>query len=167
MHHLQLNDLRPSCCASCLYHLTKYGWEAIKLQVGLLWHLPMQYGPCGLWWIQLLIMTLQVNSVISSCNYHIRQIGRIRKVICCKACQAAAILSLVTSRLDSCNILLTQLQPTGLTAEGAKLDSSTGDVCQQVCCITPTFFSWSCIGCMPVCQRIKYKVLPCFFQGNS
>ena len=50
-------------------------------------------------------MAAQVNSVISSCNYQIQQVGTIRKYISASTCHKA-VLALVTSRLDYCNVLL-------------------------------------------------------------
>ena len=50
-------------------------------------------------------LAAQVKSVISSCNYQIHQLGTTRKYISASTCHKA-VLTLVTSRLDYCNVLL-------------------------------------------------------------
>ena len=46
-----------------------------------------------------------ITAVIKSCNYHLRQLGRIRKYITAEACKRA-VHALIISRLDYCNSLL-------------------------------------------------------------
>ena len=52
-------------------------------------------------------MSAHVSKVIKSANYHLRNIGKIRKFLNTDTCTIkSAIVSLVTSRLDYCNGLL-------------------------------------------------------------
>ena len=50
-------------------------------------------------------MSAHVSKVIKTANYHIRNIGKIRKCLNTDTTKSA-IVSLVTSRLDYCNVLL-------------------------------------------------------------
>ena len=66
-------------------------------------------------WVQhsksiFLCMHKQVTRVVSTCNYHLRQLARIRKNISTHICHAA-MQSLIISRLDYCysNVLLARL----------------------------------------------------------
>jgi len=52
-----------------------------------------------------------IDSIIKSCNFYIRNIGRIRQFLSKKACERLAV-ALVTSRLDYCNSLLNGLSQT-------------------------------------------------------
>ena len=50
-------------------------------------------------------ITVQVNSLVSSCNCQIHQLGTIRKYVSATTCHKA-VLALVPSCLDYCNVLL-------------------------------------------------------------
>ena len=54
---------------------------------------------------QHLSMSGQVTAVIRGCNYHLRNIGKVRPLITTNACKDA-IAALVTSRLDYCSSML-------------------------------------------------------------
>ncbi|PIK51345.1 hypothetical protein BSL78_11749, partial [Apostichopus japonicus] len=51
-------------------------------------------------------MANQISSVIKSCNFHLRNIGKVRKYLTTEACKTA-VQSLVVSRMDYCCSLLT------------------------------------------------------------
>ncbi len=50
-------------------------------------------------------VSAQVTNTVRVCNFHLRQLGRIRKYISASACHAA-VQALIISRLDYCNVLL-------------------------------------------------------------
>ena len=50
-------------------------------------------------------MAAHVSKVVKSANYHLRNIGRIRKYLTAESSESA-VISLVTSRFDYCNGLL-------------------------------------------------------------
>jgi len=52
-----------------------------------------------------------IDYIIKSCNFYIRNIGRIRQFLSKKACERL-VVALVTSRLDYCNSLLKGLSQT-------------------------------------------------------
>jgi len=52
-----------------------------------------------------------IDHIIKSCNFYIRNIGRIRQILSKKACEML-VLALVTSSLDYCNSLLNSLSQT-------------------------------------------------------
>ena len=50
-------------------------------------------------------MSKQVNNIVKSCYFHIRNIARIRKYLSFKSCEIL-VQAFVISRLDYCNSLL-------------------------------------------------------------
>ena len=107
-HRLQLNDAKTEfLCVLSPHHLREHGRDAIRL--GDVTIAPADtVRSLGVVLDTHFNMTAQVNAVIRSCSHHIRQIGRIRKYISTEACHSA-VQSLVVSRLDYCNALLTGL----------------------------------------------------------
>ena len=67
----------------------------------------------GVYFDQHLTMERQVSAIVTSCHFHIRNIGRIRNFITTTACKTL-VNSLVTSRLDYGNILLNGINKTTL-----------------------------------------------------
>ena len=55
--------------------------------------------------IKALGATFDINNIITTCYYHLRQLGRIRKNTSVTACQAA-VQALIMSRLDYCNVVV-------------------------------------------------------------
>lgn len=99
----------------------------------------------------------QVAKVVKGANYHLRNIRRIRRYLTEKAAQRA-VVSLVLSRLDYCNSLLSGL-PACLIRRLQIVQNSAARVVKQLGWrehITPTLkeLHW-----LPVVQRVKYKVL--------
>ena len=59
----------------------------------------------GVYLDQHLSMSQQISSVVKSCNFHLRNIGKVRKYLTTDACRTA-VQSLVVSRMDYCCSLL-------------------------------------------------------------
>jgi hypothetical protein len=108
-------------------------------------------------------MSSQVNNITKSANYQLVNIGRARKMLTTEATKLA-VHTLVTSRLDYCNSLLTgisesqckrlqNIQRTAarLVIRKRKFDSITSDLID---------LHW-----LPVRQRIDFKVLVLVFKS--
>lgn len=102
----------------------------------------------------------QISAVVKSCNYHLRKIAQVRHYISDEACKLA-VLTLVMSRLDYCNGLLsgaTALQLNKLQRiqnRAARLVVRPCVVRGQVLHMTPILqqLHW-----LPVRQRVAYKL---------
>ncbi len=162
-HFLQLNAAKTEfLCILSQNHLAKYGCEAIRLG-GVPVKAAASVRALGAMLDTHLNMTAQVNSVICRCNHYIRQIGRIRKNITTKACHAA-IQSLVISKLDYCNVLLTavpqyQLDRLETVHKRAARLIKRADM---YCHITQHLYE---LHWLPIGQRVKFKVLLYVFKA--
>ena len=111
----------------------------------------------GAWLDSRMDMERHVNSVCKSCFGQIRQIGRIRKYLTLDATKSL-VNSLVTSRLDYCNALLSDVPKTTLNKLQNVQNTATRVVTKtpRYCHITPILkeLHW-----LPVQYRIKYKIL--------
>lgn len=160
---LQLNDVKTDfLCVLSRHQLSKYGREATVL--GDVVVVPADaVKTLGAKLDIHLSMTCQVNSVISTCNFYLRQLGRIRKNITEQACHSA-VQALIISRLDYCNVLLAGLPATQIHRlqkihnQAARLIKRAGKLCH----ITPLLLE---LHWLPVHQRVKYKTLMYVFKA--
>ena len=85
-------------------HFRKYG--TLTLRVGdIVIASSSEVKVLGVYFDRHLTMSSQVNAIIKSCSFHLRNISKIRSFLTDSACRTA-ICSLVTSRLDYCASLL-------------------------------------------------------------
>ena len=102
-------------------------------------------------------MSAHVSKVVKSANYHLRNIGRIRKYLTEEATKGA-IISLVTSRLDYCNALLSGI-PQKLEDKLQRVQNNAARVIKLIKKydhITPVLndLHWLQVG-----KRIQFKIL--------
>ena len=108
-------------------------------------------------------MVAQMNSVISSCNYQIHQLGAIRDYISPSTCQKA-VLAPVASRLDYCNVLLNVI-PAYQMDRLQRVQYNAARLiawCRKDSHITPVLRT---LHWLPIYQRIKFKTLTYSVQG--
>ena len=107
-------------------------------------------------------MSAHVLKVIKSANYHLRNIGKIRKFLNTDTTKSA-IVSLVTSRLDCCNGLLCGITDE-LLCRFQKVQNNAARVVsgsQKYDHITPVLkdLHW-----LPIRKRIEFKILLLTFK---
>ncbi len=106
---------------------------------------------------------LHISQVVKSCNFHLRNIGKIRNFLS-QDVTRIYIHALITSRLDFCNSLLSGLPNRSIQPlqrvqnNAARLVSRTS----KYSSITPVLFD---LHWLPVEQRIRYKVIMLAFQA--
>ena len=110
----------------------------------------------GVQFDQHMTMEKQVNAVTKSIYFHLRNIGKIRKFLDTDSTKSL-VQSLVISRLDVCNSLLSNL-PKRLTSKLQRAQNSAARLITRVKRrdhITPSLkeLHW-----LPIVYRIKYKV---------
>ena len=109
-----------------------------------------------------LSMEKQVSSTIRSVYYHLRMIGKIRKYM--DSDSAARVMNaLVTSRIDFCNSLLSEV-PACITRKIQLVQNQAARIVSRTAKkehITPVLYS---LHWLPVYQRIKYKICLLTFQ---
>ena len=109
-------------------------------------------------------MEAHVNNVSRAAYYHLYNIGRIR----CYLSQSAAeqlVHAFITSKLDYCNALLCGL-PSLLTQKLQRIQNVAARIVTRTsrsAHITPVLFA---LHWLPVCQRIKFKVLMIVFKAK-
>ena len=99
----------------------------------------------------------QINRIVSSANYYLRNIYRIRNCLGPQAIRSA-VVSLVLSRLDYCNALLSGL-PARLLNKLQLVQNSVARVISNVSIrehIQPVLYE---LHWLPIVKRITYKVL--------
>ena len=109
-----------------------------------------------------LTMQRQVSSILSSCSFHLRQLGQIRSVIDTETCKSA-VNSLITSRLDYCNSLLAGISSTQL-ARLQRLQNRSARLITLTRSrehITPILFY---LHWLPVKLRVDFKILVLTFK---
>ena len=103
-----------------------------------------------------LSMDVQVNSIVSSCNFHIRALRHIRNRLTLESVKAVAC-GLVLSRIDYCNSILY-----GTSAHNiAKLQIVQNDLARAVLQLPRRASATQALKelhWLPVAQRIKHKV---------
>ena len=107
-------------------------------------------------------MVDQVTSVCKSTNFHLRNIGRIRKYLT-KECAETVVHALVTSRLDNNNGLLAGLPDTQIS----RLQKLQRTAARVVMCTRKydpinvlTTLHW-----LPIRERISFKILLLVFKA--
>ena len=110
-------------------------------------------------------MSAHVSKVIKSANYHLRNIGKIRKFLNTDTTKSA-IVSLVTSRLDYCNGLLCGITDE-LLCRLQKVQNNAARVVsgsKKYDHITPVLkdLHW-----LPIRKRIELKILLLTFQMHA
>jgi hypothetical protein len=108
-------------------------------------------------------MRAQVTNVVRICNYHIRQLGRIRKNISASACHAA-VQALIISRLDYCNVLLAGL-PANQVRRLQKVQNRAARLIVRADKTAHTTPIMRDLHWLPVSERIKFKVLMYAFKA--
>ena len=110
-----------------------------------------------------LTMEKQVNSIISSCYYQIRKLGRVRKNLTTEACKTL-VQATIISRLDYANVLLHGL-PQSLLERLQRLQNSAARLISRTRKydhITPVLVD---LHWLPVMFRLQYKVLLYTFKS--
>ena len=102
-------------------------------------------------------MAAHVSKAVKSANYHLRNIGRIRKYLTAESTKGA-VISLVTSRFDYCNGLLCGI-PEELICKLQRVQNNAARVItltKKYDHITPVLkeLHW-----LPVRKRIEFKIL--------
>ena len=154
---LKMNDEKTEyICLQSKHHQQKFG--TIPLQLNDISVNPTNtVKNLGVIFDSQLSMKAYVNSIISKCCFHMRQIGRIRNNITDEACQKA-VQSLVISRIDYCNTLLAGLGKTELK----RLQTVQNRAARLIMhvpfqdSITPTLYQ---LHWLPVDRRIEFKLL--------
>ena len=110
-------------------------------------------------------MSAHVSKVVKSANYHLRNIGRVRKYLTAESTKCA-IISLVTSRLDYCNGLLC-----GITEKLVlKLQRVQNNAARVITLtkkhdhITPVLKN---LHWLPIRKRIQFKILLLVYKSRS
>ena len=104
-----------------------------------------------------LSMTDQINAVVKKCNFHICNIGKIRKYVNVETCKML-VNSLVLSQLDYCNALYSGL-PNSLLSRLQKVQNTAARLTLRVkrsAHITPVLME---LHWLPVEYRVKFKIL--------
>lgn len=109
-----------------------------------------------------MLMKEQISSICRITHFHLRNIGSIRKYLNQDAC-ATLVHSLVSSKIDYCNALLSNLPANALNRLQRILNSAARIVSLQPKHnhIRPILFN---LHWLPVEQRIKFKVLLFVFK---
>ena len=107
-NHLQLNKEKTEVLnIQSKHQLRRFGNQALTVS-----DLPLQPTSCvrnlGVMFNQHLGMHDQVSAIVRACNFHLRNIGRVRRYLSDAACQSA-IQSLVIARMDYCCSLLVNI----------------------------------------------------------
>jgi hypothetical protein len=110
-----------------------------------------------------LSMRAQVTNVIRTCNYHIRQLGRIRKNISARACHAA-VQALIISRLDYCNVLLAGL-PAYQVERLQRVQKRAARLIVRADRLASITAIMRDLHWLPVSERIRFKVLMYAFKA--
>jgi len=160
---LQLNSPKTEyLCIMSRTHLVRYGRPTLELG-------GITVGPAdvvrslGSTFDTHMSMAAQVNYLISSCNYQIHQLGTIRKYISADTCHKA-VLALVTSRLDYCNVLLNVI-PSYQVDRLQKVQNCAARLiarCKKDCHITPVLRT---LHWLPIYQRIRFKTMTYVFKA--
>ena len=110
-----------------------------------------------------LLMKEQISSICRSTHCHLRNIGSIRKYLTQDAC-VTLVHSLVSSRIDYCNALLSKLPDTSLNRLQRVLNTAARIVSLRPKHhhITPVLYS---LHWLPIQQRIEFKVLLFVFKS--
>lgn len=108
-------------------------------------------------------MEAQVSSVIRSCNFHLHQLGKIRKNITASACHTA-VQALIISRLDYCNVLLAGV-PGYFVQKLQRIQNKAARLIVRAHKIVPTTPIMRDLHWLPMAQRIRFKVLMYAFQA--
>ena len=99
----------------------------------------------------------QINAVVKKCNFHIRNIGKIREYVNVETCKML-VNSLVLSQLDYCNALYSGL-PNSLLSRLQKVQNTAARLTLRVkrsAHITPVLME---LHWLPVEYRVKFKIL--------
>ena len=110
-------------------------------------------------------MSAHVSKVIKSANYHLRNIGKIRKFLNTDTTKCA-IVSLVTSRLDYCNGLLCGVTDE-LLCRLQKVQNNAARVVsgsKKYDHITPVLKDLHWLPICPIRKRIEFKILLLTFK---
>ena len=108
-------------------------------------------------------MSRHTDSIVKSCYFHLRNIGKIRRYLSPESCKIL-VQALVISRLDYCNALLYSLPDYVLS----RLQRIQNHAARLICCvpkrasITPVLMS---LHWLPVIYRIKFKILMLVFKS--
>ena len=108
-------------------------------------------------------MRAQVTNVIRTCNYHLRQLGRIRKNISARACHAA-VQALIISRLDYCNVLLAGL-PAYQVERLQRVQKRAARLIVRADRLASITAIMRDLHWLPVSERIRFKVLMYAFKA--
>ena len=92
------------------FHLSHFGTLSINIDTSVIAS-SSKVRNLGVIFDQHLTMDHQVSNVIKTCNYHLRNIGKVRQFLSTDACKTA-IQCLVTSRLDYCCSLFAGISQT-------------------------------------------------------
>jgi len=119
----------------------------------------------GVYLDEKLSMKDHITYIEKTCNYQLRNIARNRQFLTTEVCKTL-VHSLITSRLDYCNSLLTGLSQTSLQPleriqnRAVKLVAK----CNKFDHVTPLLkeYHW-----LPIKQRIDYKILLMVFKARS
>ena len=88
-----------------------------------------------------------VSQVVKSCNFHLRQLGRIRRYLTAEACKRA-VHALIISRLDYCNSLLADIPVLLLE----KLQHIQNRAARLILCVSRR----ECINATPLLKKLSW-----------
>ena len=130
------------------------------LQNSFLWF--VQY-PKAQYWVRSLSFAKHIDCIIKSCNFYIRNIGRIRQFLFKNACEML-VVALVTSRLDYYNSLLNGLSQTHML----RLQRVQNTAARLICRIEKfdhISTSLQSLHWLPVVFRPRFKLLCLVFRA--
>jgi len=104
-----------------------------------------------------------IDYIIKSCNFYIRNIGRIRQFLSKKACEML-VVALVTSRLDYCNSLLNGLSQTHMLRLQRVQNTSARLIC-RIKKFDHISTSLQSLHWLPVVFRPRFKLLCIVFRA--
>jgi hypothetical protein len=156
-NYLQLNDDKTELInIMSPYHLRTWGNVSVALDSITI--CPSVYiKNLGVFFDQYMTMGAQVSAVTKSSNYHLRNIGKVRKYLSTDACKTA-VQTLVVSRLDYCSALLS-----GITVQQVTRLQLTLNKAARLITLTPrsehitsvlAYLHW-----LPCRLRIQFRIL--------
>ena len=116
----------------------------------------------GVWLDSVLSMDVQINNICKTAFFHLRNVAKIRKFLTHRQCEIL-IHAFISSKLDYCNVLLSDLQQSQINRlqhvqnSAARLLTATSRYEH----VTPVLRS---LHWLPVSARIDFKILLLVFK---
>jgi hypothetical protein len=156
--NLKINDSKTEFLIITSSHQTKMCINEINIEIGDFKVAPSLFAKSlGVTFDNCMMMDKHVTNCCRSIHFHIRNIGKIRHLLC-QDTAAQLVHSVITSRLDYCNSLLYGL-PNTLISRLQRMQNIAARIVSRTsksAHITPVL---KILHWLPVKERIKFKVL--------